>query len=118
MAVNRNATHTSLNVRVKYYDHAYIDNDTSLIPTLKVKGIFYARKQTNVKNEVYITQAGQKTTQQRMTLYTDDLVKDLEPDDFILFNGEKWIVQATEEVIQSKFRGKKAWSGTDIYLRK
>lgn len=118
MAINTNSTHVSTTMRLKYYDHAYKDNDMSLIPTLKVKGIFYARKQTNSRKENYMTQAGQKTVKSEMQLYTDDLVSDIQPDDFIIYNRERWLVVSTEEVIQTKFRGKRAWSGTIINLRK
>lgn len=118
MAINRQTTHTSTGLRLKYYDHQYQDTDTSLIPTLTIKGLFYGRKQTNIKKENYITQAGQKTTKENMVIYTDDIIDDLTIDDFILYNNNKWIVEGVEEVVQTKFRGRKAWSGKNIYLRK
>lgn len=118
MAINVNTTHASLNLRIKFYSHEYYDNFTKLVETAYVKGIFYARKQGNTVKTNYVTQTGIKTERVEMTLYTDDYVGNLKQDDFILYNNEKWIVMKQEEVIVSRFRGKRNWQGTLVYVRK
>lgn len=117
MAFNPNTTHSSLNLRVKYYGHKYKDNDTKLLTDDKVKGLFYARKHANTTTDNYITQTGIKTVKKEMTLYTDDFIHDLEQDDFVVLENRKWIVTKQEEVIIAGFRGKRNWQGVIITLR-
>lgn len=118
MAININAPTRAGSIRIKYYDHKYLNEDTKLIPTLKVKGLFRGIRQPNAKKENYITSSGHKTKRETMILYTQDHVKDLEPDDFIIYKNEKWLVFLIDEVDRSGYSSFATWVGNNIYVRK
>lgn len=117
MAINLGVSHAKFPYRIKYYDHAYVDDDTKLIEGETVKGLFYARKHTSVVTISYVTQAGIKLQKKEISLYTEDKIKNLEVDDFIIFEKEKWLVQSIDEAPISDTKDKSNFSGYIIKLR-
>lgn len=105
MGINVYASHANTPNRIRYFDHKYINDDTALTDTKKVKGVFYARKHGNTRQASYITSAGMKVIKTEMQLLTDDFIDNLKIDNFILFQGKKWIVHSIDEIEPENHRG-------------
>lgn len=117
MAINVYESRAGLPHRIKYYDHKYFNNDTALKDDKKVKGIFYARKEGTPRKSSYITASGAKTIKSEMQLFTPDLVDDLEVDDFVLFEGKKWLVILIEMKQETKSKTQVVYDAKVITIR-
>lgn len=116
MAINKNISHRNLSIRVKYFDHAYEQDNSVLTDNNKIKGVFYAQIHSNITSYNYVTQSGIKSVKKEMSLYTEDFVTNLVADDFVLFNGERWLVTRVEQV-PLKHQKARLISGYIIYMR-
>lgn len=117
MGINVYTSHANTPYRIRYFDHKYINDDTALTDTKKVKGVFYARKHGNTRQASYITSAGIKTIKTEMQLYTNDHIENLKIDNFIYFEGKKWLVHSIEDVERVKHRGVISWQDKIITVR-
>lgn len=117
MAINIYKSRTSLPHRIKYYEHKYFNDDTALKETKKVKGIFYARKHGTPSKFSYVTANNVKTIKSETQLFIEDIIDDLEIDDFVLFEGKKWIVVLIEEVPEVKSNTQIAYDAKVITIR-
>lgn len=111
MAINIGVNRAGYNMRLKYYSHIHYNDDTALKSKVEIKGLFYAKQVGGLKMENYLTSTGLKTFKSAMVLETPDLIKSLEPDDFILYAGKKWIITSIEKMPDNSVaqRGADLW---------
>ena len=114
MSLNLKISHARFPYKIKYYSHEYIENDTALLPLDKVKGVFFARKISNVVKTSYVNQAGMKSIKETLTLYTEDFINNLVNDDFLIFQNKKWLITKIEQTDLSDL---KQWRGYEIQIR-
>lgn len=80
--------------RNKYYKAEYV-NQNKLTQDAECKGVFYSRDFEPIKQDVNWVGAVQNKVK-RVRLETNDYIPDLETDDFVLYNGELWLVETLE----------------------
>lgn len=103
MAINVGVNRAGYRMRLKYYGHVKFENDTAIRDDIKIKGIFYAKQVSGLKENSYITSTGINTNRKFMVLETPDNISGMNVNDFILYSGKKWIIVEIEESPDESF---------------
>lgn len=104
--------------RNKYYSRQYVDN-MKLQKDATALGVFYSTDKVSLQEQT-LSVGNIKKTQYTITLETTDSVSNMSVDDYVLYNGELWLV---ESIIAHDHNDAKEFSArpsftTEIRLRK
>lgn len=104
--------------RNKYYSREYVEN-MKLQKNATALGVFYSTDKIPLQQQT-LSIGNIKKTQYTITLETTDTINELKVDDYVLYNGELWLV---ESIIANDHNEAKEFSGrpsfvTEISLRK
>lgn len=90
MGIDVNQTRSTTFDRNKYYKAKYVDK-TELVQDAVAQGVFYSTDKEPFKQEM-VGFGNVQRKQVTGTLLTFDNVGDLEPNDFVLYRGELYLV--------------------------
>lgn len=85
--------------RNKYYKASYVDN-MKLTKDATVQGVFYSTDYEPLRTS-FVVNGSMRHKQTTVKLETMDFIEDMAPDDFVLYNGELYIV---EDIITEDLR--------------
>lgn len=104
--------------RNKWYRREYVENMKLQQDTI-AQGVFYSTDKIPLQKQTLAT-GNIKKTIYTITIETNDVVKELQVDDYVLYDGELWLV---DNIVASDYNTAKEFSKrpsftTEIRLRK
>ena len=118
MAIDTRTTRADKGNRSKYYKKEYVEN-MKLIQDAKVQGVFYC-KDVGPFSSIPVASGNIMRRQYTGTIMTEDIVDDLEVNDFVLYDDNLYIVTGidAEDNDSQKFFSSKPSKITNIRLRR
>lgn len=120
MGIDIRTSRIGYNDRCKFYKGTYVDH-MKLIPDAVAQGVFYSTDAEPMTVEI-LTTGNIRKKQYRLTIITEDIVSDLEPDYYVLYGGddELWLVEhiTPDDENNSKEFSKRPSNITKIRMRR
>lgn len=118
MGIDINKSRVGYNDRCKYYEGKYIDH-MKLVQDAVAQGVFYSTDAEAMTVEI-LTVGNVRKKQYRLTITTEDIISDLEPDYYVLYADEIWLVEhiTPDDENNSKEFSKRPSNITKIRMRR